>query len=53
MVLQLLADSREQVVMVWSYCLAETRLPKMDENIVVDVLGSYDVCTTLLFHAVE
>lgn len=39
--------------MVGGNGLTKTRLPKMDEQVVVYVLGSDYVSTALLFHAVK
>lgn len=51
--LHLVTDGGKEVVVIEGDGLAETSLPEMNEQVVVDVLGSDYVRAALLFHAVE
>ena len=51
--LHLVSDGGKEVVVIEGDGFAETSLPEMNEQVVVDVLGSDYVRAALLFHAVE
>jgi hypothetical protein len=51
--LHLVTDGGKEVVVIEGDGLTETSLPEMNEQVVVDVLGSDYVRAALLFHAVE
>ncbi len=53
MFLHLVTDGGKEVVVIEGDGLTETSLPEMNEQVVVDVLGSDYVRAALLFHAVE
>ena len=51
--LHLVTDGGKEVVVIEGDGFAETSLPEMNEQVVVDVLGPDYVRAALLFHAVE